>query len=387
MIARERTAVGGDGRSRRRAALTGTSRCEPDGDHFRTAWQTALFIKGVVVMHVRLGIVAVVVAGAFGGLCSAAFAATPGWECVPATAGLPVTSGGTGSAPSCGASTTPVLAPTYVSTGVGGKPTVQFSGVNVQLLNGSGSETTLNGEGNLVIGYDPGAGPQTGSHNLVMGTIAQAYTSYGGLLAGAENTISAPKASVLGGFHNAATGIESVVTGGQLNLASAQDSQVGGGLGNTASGSESTVSGGADNFATSEASSVSGGQLNTASGISSSVSGGERNAATDTDGSILGGCSNLTGRGGNPRVSDCSFTVNGPEASTIAGGADNTAAGSTSVVSAGFRNIALGFFGTLVGGGFQNTSSGASTSVLGGANRTLTGPNSESQIGATLFAP
>ena len=48
-------------------------------------------------------------------------AITPGWECVPTTAGQAVVSGGTGSAPSCGAGTTAVLAPTFVSSGVGGE--------------------------------------------------------------------------------------------------------------------------------------------------------------------------------------------------------------------------------------------------------------------------
>jgi hypothetical protein len=43
----------------------------------------------------------------------------------------------------------------FQASGVGGKPTVQFTGVNLQLVNGSGSETVLNGKGNLVIGYDP----------------------------------------------------------------------------------------------------------------------------------------------------------------------------------------------------------------------------------------
>ncbi len=33
--------------------------------------------------------------------------------------------------------TTAVLAPTYISSGVGGKPTVQFSALNVQIVNGT----------------------------------------------------------------------------------------------------------------------------------------------------------------------------------------------------------------------------------------------------------
>ena len=69
-------------------------------------------------MGLRVGLVALVMA-AFGCVCSAAFGAvTPGWECVPTTAGQAVVSGGTGSKPSCSGGTA-VLAPTYVSSGVG----------------------------------------------------------------------------------------------------------------------------------------------------------------------------------------------------------------------------------------------------------------------------
>src|SRR5438105_7935709 len=112
-------------------------------------------------MWARSG-VAALVAAVFACVCSAAWGAvTPGWECVPTTAGQPVVSGGTGSAPSCGAGTTTVLAPTFVASGVGGKPTVQFSGVNVQVVDGSGSTSTINGTGNLVLGYNGSPGTQT----------------------------------------------------------------------------------------------------------------------------------------------------------------------------------------------------------------------------------
>src|SRR5438094_794188 len=98
-------------------------------------------------------------------------AVTPGWECVPTAAGQAVVSGGTASAPSCGAGTTAVLAPTFISSGVGGGPTVQFAAVNVQVVNGAGATASVNGRGNLVVGYDenPSARPQTGSHDLILG--------------------------------------------------------------------------------------------------------------------------------------------------------------------------------------------------------------------------
>lgn len=59
----------------------------------------------------------------------------------------------------------------YEEKGVGGEPTIQFSAVNVQIVNGEGKTETTNGEGNLVIGYDENSGShkQTGSHNLILG--------------------------------------------------------------------------------------------------------------------------------------------------------------------------------------------------------------------------
>jgi hypothetical protein len=55
--------------------------------------------------------------------------------------------------------------------GIDGKSTVQFSGCNVQIVNGEGSTETTNGTGNLMIGYDNKAYgvTQSGSHNLIIG--------------------------------------------------------------------------------------------------------------------------------------------------------------------------------------------------------------------------
>ena len=95
---------------------------------------------------------------------AAAQAVTPGWECVPTTAGQAVVSGGTGGAPSCGAGTTAVLAPTFVSSGMGGKPTVQFSALNVQIVNGTTPAARLGFLGRIRAGVREarclrGAGP------------------------------------------------------------------------------------------------------------------------------------------------------------------------------------------------------------------------------------
>src|SRR5207248_3019448 len=127
---------------------------------------------------------AVVYLGVFVG--GAGAAVTPGWECVPTAAGQAVVSGGTGSAPSCGAGTTAVLAPTYVPSGVGGKPTVKFAAVNVQILNGAGSTAS-------------------GSYATVTG--------------GQSNAAKGTATSVTGGYANTAAGGYSDVTGGCSNIA------------------------------------------------------------------------------------------------------------------------------------------------------------------------
>jgi hypothetical protein len=164
----------------------------------------------------------------------------------------------------------------YEEKGIAGKPTIRFSGVNVQIVNGEGKTTTVNGEGNLVIGYDEiYQREQTGSHNLLLGQ-EQTFTSYGGFLAGFNNTVSAPFASVSGGDASTASGEFASVTGGFHNTASGQNASVTGGAQNTASGINA---------------SVSGGFVNTASGVlgATSVSGGYKNTAEFNFSSIFGG--------------------------------------------------------------------------------------------------
>jgi hypothetical protein len=118
----------------------------------------------------------------------------------------------------------------YVVAGVGGKPTIQISGANVQILDGEGSTEATNGAGNLIIGYDenPSAEPQTGSHNLVLGP-EQRYTSYGAIIGGRNNKALGPEdfvvgvgnvarnegASVSGGFENTASFAFSSIFGGK----------------------------------------------------------------------------------------------------------------------------------------------------------------------------
>ena len=221
-----------------------------------------------------------------------------------------------------------------VPSGVGGKPTIQVSGANLQIVNGEGKTNTTNGAGNLVIGYDqsreqaceevheeciPGIpGRQTGSHNLIVGS-GQSFTSYGGIVAGLVGTITAPYASVTGGFQNEASGERASVSGGSTNRASALFASVSGGALNKASGFSASVSGGIQDTASGLFSSVSGGHKNTASAGFSSISGGEGNKAT----------------GG---------------ASSISGGEQNKATGSWAWIGGGYGNIAEGAYSAIYGG-------------------------------------
>lgn len=177
----------------------------------------------------------------------------------------------------------------YQQSGIGGKPTIQVSGANVQIVNGEGSTKTTNGAGNLIIGYDENelAAPQTGSHDLILG-IRQGFTSYGSLLAGFGNTASGAYASVLGGVNTAST-FGATVSGGTLNKASGAFASVSGGQEGTASGNYSSISGGTHDKATGEDSSVSGGLLNLASGPVGSISGGFENMAEGEGSSLSGG--------------------------------------------------------------------------------------------------
>lgn len=137
--------------------------------------------------------------------------------------------------------------------------TLRFSGMNVELVNGTGSPTGINGLGNLIVGYNDAIGTPTttGSHNISVG-FANSFTAWSGIVAGVGNTSSNAYAVAFGS-------------------------------GNTASGGFATVTGGRNNHATGNWASVSGGSLNTAAGDDSSVSGGMLNVATGWRSSLLGG--------------------------------------------------------------------------------------------------
>ena len=175
----------------------------------------------------------------------------------------------------------------YDETGLNGRPTLKIAGANLQLVNGGGTTDTVNGLGNLFVGYDEFGGTQTGSHNVILGT-RQTFTSYGGIMGGGSNTLSGPGAVVFGGG-NTASGSRSAVTGGSSNVASGAISWIGGAQNSDATAQNATVSGGANNTASGVFASISGGSNNVASGASASISGGGLNEASGNNSSILGG--------------------------------------------------------------------------------------------------
>jgi len=180
-------------------------------------------------------------------------------------------------------------------------PHIIFTGANLHVRDGSGSTDdgggTLTGLGNLVIGYDdapelpPAAGYRSGVHNLVVGT-GHTFNSFGGFVAGDNNSVEGPHASVSGGRFSTASGLDSSVSGGLQNLAADEATSVSGGHENTATQFGSSVSGGNGNTANGATASVSGGTGNQATADSASISGGESNVASDIDASVSGGLMN-----------------------------------------------------------------------------------------------
>ena len=116
-------------------------------------------------------------------------------------------------------------------------PHIVIEGANLHVRSGSGASDdagTLKGLGNLIIGYNEAStGVRTGSHNLVGGK-GNAFPSYGGLVFGLNNMVSAPFSAVVSGDTNTASGVNAAVFGGNGNTAGGVRSVVYGGLNVTA---------------------------------------------------------------------------------------------------------------------------------------------------------
>jgi hypothetical protein len=315
--------------------------------------QAQRFRRGTLAMAAT-----VAAAGASAGAAQAASTV-----CVPDTAGLPVTSGG--AAGTCAAGTAVSLPASaddqrtlisvlpylsFTASGVGGKPTIIVKGANLQLQNGRGSTTEVNGAGNLVLGYDERPGQQTGSHSLIIGT-DHTFTDAGEVLTGRGHKVSAPFGVALGGYADIVTGHSGVAIGGWYNTA----------------GEFATAVGGRSNKATGYFDAAVGGESNTAKGSGSVTVGGRDNTAAAHWGTTAGGCANVAGTDalasydGCPADNASSFSVG--DASSVFGGKFNRAAATLASVAGGDHNSVTGRLATLAGGRSRTTSTTGATAT------------------------
>jgi hypothetical protein len=215
------------------------------------------------------------------------------------------------------------------------QPTLRFSGMNIQIVDGAGTQSAVNGKGNLIVGYDDNTFslPRTGSHNIITGD-DNGWTSDGGLISGEANEVDGPESAITGGTLNTANGRHTSITGGRGNIAHGENSALIGGFGNTANGVESSINGGISNVAAGGRSAISGGYLATTTGPISSISGGYGNTASG-------------------------------QYAVVNGGYFGTASGSYSASTGGYGNVASGPYST-VDGGYINEANGYIASILGG---------------------
>ena len=174
---------------------------------------------------------------------------------------------------------------------------IVMSGVNLQVVDGSASTVcsgSCNGLGNVVVGYDEGStANKSGSHNLVVGS-NHTYISYGGFIAGRNNSLEAEFGSVSGGQGNVVSAECASISGGVDNSATGDSASVSGGSLNAAISNYAWIGGGESNRATANYSAVSGGRLNEASGQFATVGGGRDNEAAAQYSSVTGGLENST---------------------------------------------------------------------------------------------
>jgi len=142
-----------------------------------------------------------------------------------------------------------------LSDGQGGSvPTLRISDLNVQIVNGTGSTSTINKLGNLIIGYNeqnPDDSYLLGSHNLVMG-IANKYgdTAYGGIVTGENNNIWGPHSSIVSSRDSKNDGTFSSIIGSENSqvFIDAEFGDIFGGESNAVVADNATVTGGLGNF-------------------------------------------------------------------------------------------------------------------------------------------
>ncbi len=261
-----------------------------------------------------------------------------------------------------------------------GGATLRLTGLNVQIVSGSGAtDGQVNGRGNFIVGYDEAimtghcsvsgavcerdsdcsptqtcqsiapVSAKTGSHNVVLGPL-HTYNSFGGFVAGRANEVTGPFASVAGGVGNlAGVGFPVALPPGSLRGSVGEGNSVGGGILNIANGLGASVTGGEANIASGEGAAVTGGFGNRVTGDFAAVSGGISNLASANSASVCGGAGNVAGPGASMYSEFADHERNG-QAPTVTGGAINVANGAAASVSGGKNNVASGDFSSVSGG-------------------------------------
>jgi len=284
-----------------------------------------------------------------------------------------------------------------------------IEGANLHVNNGSGTQTSADGLGNLIVGYNPGALITTGSHNLIVGA-ENNFSSTGGLVSGFRNSVDGANSAIVGGFGNTTSNSQSVSVGGVQNTSSGFASVTIAGSNTQASGGSSLSAGGSDGIAQGtfsvrlggdnstalgrEAVAI-GGRNNTAAGPFSLVAGGESNAINSSDPNnsnnlegnasvILGGKDNQLNSwraliaGGDGNSIDATSSGTRGQNATIVGGNSNSSSGNNSLIAGGESNAIEGNpFSALVGrnssvfGGVGNRATGGrDVALIGGKNNT-----------------
>ena len=208
--------------------------------------------------------------------------------------------------------------------------TLLISGVNLQLVNGAGSTSAVNGLGNLIVGYNESDSLTTergGSHNLVMGRWNQ-YGSFSGIAHGLRNSVLDDESAVIAGSNNVVSGVRSAVFGGDQNTASGNKVVAMGGVQNEAKGSVTSILGGSNNVSDGTASVIVGGAANQTLGNRTAVLGGGSNVSDGHVGVVVGGEGNATPElaSGYAAVFGGRYNMGGDYCGTILGGYENTTA-------------------------------------------------------------
>lgn len=161
--------------------------------------------------------------------------------------------------------------------------TLRVTGANFQVVNGLGTTSSLNGLGNIIVGYGSTTGTScgglcddTGSHNLILGT-RNGFTSYSCILSGNGNTANGPHISILSGQCNYINGSYNSCLSGNNNITNANAACFISGTGNTINNSSTagTIIGGESNIINQGTNGViTGGQNNLQEGDRAVISGG-----------------------------------------------------------------------------------------------------------------